>query len=162
MKNLLLVISFLFATNVLACDDKELVYKVCSSQKGLYETALKNAAANKKLVLATFGFETCPWCQSIHALFAKPESVEKLKPFEVVEIEGRDKKLDGKSLLDSLVAKKPGYKFEGYPFFIMVNPKNKKMEFIDTGALEQNTETTKGHSPDKVFAALNEAAKKLK
>ncbi len=40
------------------------------------------------------------------------------------------------------------------PVLALVNPKNGKAVLIDTEPLEENTESTKGHSHKKVLAAV--------
>lgn len=144
------------------CNDANKIYKICTPQRALYNTAVAAAQQNGKLVLAQFGFEACPWCQSIHKIFQAKENQSKLTGFEIVSIEAKDQALDGKDVLKALLRKKPEMKAEGFPFLAVVNVRTHKAEFINTGALEKNTASSKGHDAEKVFAAIDAAAQKLK
>jgi hypothetical protein len=42
----------------------------------------------------------------------------------------------------------------GIPVLALVDPKTLKTTLIDTEPLEENTESTKGHNPKKVLAAI--------
>jgi hypothetical protein len=53
-------------------------------------------------------------------------------------------------------------KVEGIPVLALVNPQTGKAVIIGTEALEQNSDTHKGHDPAKVLAALDAAAKSLR
>ena len=154
-----LILSFLLVQNSWACEDAKKIYKICSKQQKLYDDASANAKKNEKLLLVTFGFEACPWCQSIHKIFTAAENQTKLAAYQLVTIEAKSKELDGKQVLEKLNKKK--VKVDGYPFLAIVNPKNGKTAFINTADLEANTETTKGHDAAKLFGAIDKAARNL-
>jgi len=87
-----------------------------------------------------------------------PANKEKLSNYLLVTVEAKNKKLDGNAFLKELT-KDSDTKVGGYPFLAVTNPKTGKIAFINTGDLEANTETTKGHDAAKVFGAIQAASK---
>ncbi len=171
----LFLISFLFVISAHAekapapaCKDDGKIYKVCSNQEESYRSALAAARKDKKLLVVVIGAEWCPWCIALDKLLEDPDRIGKdfSSKFSKVGIAlyQERKKLPSGVAVQELLKKQAGYKkkLAGIPVMALVNPKTKKTKLIDTEPLEQNTETTKGHDPHKVIAALEEAAKELK
>ncbi len=144
------------------CDDSAKIYKVCSSQRKLYAEALTGAAKEKKLLLVEFGFEACPWCVSMYKILHSPGNKEKTAAYHLIQIETGNSKLDGRKVLAALRKKEPGTKLEGFPFLALVNPVSGKTILLNTGGMEKNTASSKGHDPEKIFAALGKAAGKIR
>lgn len=151
------------------CNDIDKTYKICSDQTIAYKTTLESAKAEGKLILISFGADWCPWCQALHKTFATPDFQKDYnKSLAVHEIgvfryDSRVKIESGVNILKGIVESN-GKKMEivdGYPFLVMLRPKDGKAVFISTGSLEDNSHG-KGHDIKKIKMALNKAMTQLK
>jgi|GEM_PF-7104477 len=154
-----------------SCSDTDKVYKECANQEELYSAALSKAKADKKKLVVVIGAEWCPWCISLHKMLLDPSVItpELQKEYSFVDIaiypaKDSKKKLPSGVAVQELLAKKAGFKgkFGGIPVLAVVNAQTGKAELINTEPLEKNTETSKGHDPAKLLAALKEAGPKVK
>ncbi|MCB0363788.1 MAG: thioredoxin family protein [Bdellovibrionaceae bacterium] len=143
------------------CNDSGLIYKICSDQQEIFTGALERANASDKILLVKFGADWCPWCRSLHKIFTDPEFIAPLSSqLEVVEIgvyhpKSADKIPSGIKVLEDIIALSgQQVQVNGVPFLALYNPKNQKVFFQNTGELELNTATSKGHDRNKVSRAL--------
>jgi thioredoxin-related protein len=151
------------------CNDTNKTYKICSDQGVPYKATLEKAKADNKLVLLSFGADWCPWCQSLHKIFGTADfqrDFDKnlvIQEIGVFRYDSRTKIESGMNILKTVIeanAKKLDM-VDGYPFLVMLSPKNNKAVFIPTGSLEDNSHG-KGHDTKKIKVALNKAIKQLK
>jgi thiol-disulfide isomerase/thioredoxin len=172
MKQILTLFFFLHLPSLawsVDCDDTNKVYKVCSDQSAAFMKVAKKAKSDKKLVLVKFGADWCPWCISLNRLFNEKKfwsSLDQklvLKEVGLYKYNSRDKIESGESILEKLLSKngKTRKEVKGVPFLAVVRPSDNKAVFIETGSLEDNS-SGKGHDPDKVKAALDQAIVSLK
>ncbi len=150
-----------------ACDDSGKIYKVCADQSALFAQAIVAAKKEKKLLLVAWGADWCAWCHSLHTLLDEPKFRRgRGQGFHFVDIAlytGREPLASGQSVLER-VQRMAGVKEKqkGIPLLALMNPRTKRAVFIPTEPLEENTEKTKGHSAEKVYAAIDEAREKLR
>jgi len=151
------------------CKDSDKIYKICSDQSLPYKAAMDRAKGSGKLVLLSFGADWCPWCISLHKI---ANGAEFKKEFDlhlvfhevgVFWYDSKDKVESGGKILQNVVEGN-GKKMDvvdGYPYLVMVRPRDGKGVFISTGALEDNSKG-KGHDMGKLKTALNKAIAELK
>ncbi len=136
--------------DVPVCKESSQIYITCTDQVLLYEKKLQESVASNSILLVQFGFETCPWCHSLHDILKAATTLP--KAMQIVDINIRSD--SGKKVFDMI---KGDYKFTaektGYPHLVFVNPKSKKMFHQSTGNLEDNSHG-EGHDKAKVMAAI--------
>ncbi len=163
MKTIFLALfcSLLLSTPALSrCNDKKNVYKVCSDQLEIFNSASAKARTQNKMLIVNFGAEWCPWCHSLHKLFSNDQFKTKLGTkanfVDIALYKKRDKLASGQKVLKKLISwAESKVKMQGMPFIAILNPRNNKVTLLNTADLEQNTKTSKGHNSDKVFKALS-------
>ncbi len=157
--------NFAFAADNKSCDDKGKIYRVCTDQAKIFDSAWEKAKAENKHLLVVFGADWCPWCVSIHRLLSLGEEGLPGANVVVEEIglyQEREKLASGLSVLDRVAAlSKSPVKRDGVPLLAVINPKNSKATFINTAPLEKNTKVSKGHDPKKLSAAVQKAIKSV-
>lgn len=159
--SLLLSLSLSCARAQAACDDAGKIYRVCSDQGKILDQAAQTARAQGQLLILVIGAEWCPWCVSLHGLLK--ERYEGMPVAEIALYREHDRLPSGERVQAQLM-KGAGLKKEprGIPQIVVYDPKTQRAVFIDTGDLEQNTATQKGHDPAKVAAAVRDAARSLR
>jgi thiol-disulfide isomerase/thioredoxin len=170
MNTLFALLALSFLPSAYACDDANKVYKVCSDQVKSYESGVKAAKAEHKMLVLVMGAEWCPWCMSMHTMFRENKTfsgdfASKYRLGDVAMYDGKKKLPSGETVLKKLQKAANDFdkkKVEGIPVLAMVNPVTGKAALIGTEALEQNTKDHKGHDPAKVLAALDAAAESLR
>lgn len=147
------------------------IYPLCENLDELVSKSYEKSISENKQTILIFGYSACPWCQNLHKLFktSKKEEFKKycneVTQFNVQEIpvgfyykdtlnQNQFKSLRGKEIINEM-AEELDIEIDGYPAIVVVNPKNNKKQFIDTGELEDNT-NGEGHS----YLLLCEALKK--
>ncbi len=160
---LLLLLSTSPAFAEAPCNDAGKIYRLCADQTKIYADTLARAAKEKKLAVVVLGADWCPWCQSMHKIFADPAPyAERFVLAEIGIYNGRDKNISGEKVLEQVMREaKLTERPKGVPMLAVVNPKTKAAVLIDTGDLEQNTKEKKGHDPKKIWAALESARAKV-
>jgi hypothetical protein len=151
------------------------IYKTCEDQRKLYKDLLTQMTeVNKQeLLLVIFGYDACPWCVSLNRILRSDEGQAFLreKKLRLLEIGVFDPKmkavLSGYRVMfqvtlqsiDSPRSTLGGQ--EAYPMMALVNPRTKSSVLIETGDLEENTPTSKGHDFRKIQQTLLNASVKL-
>lgn len=167
---LIILFSLFFGIAVFAkdnCDDKQSIYKICSKQNDLFENAKKDALKSNKNMLVVFGFENCPWCKALHSKLKSKEFIKNFaKEIQYIDIALYDNKNDkvdeGHKILKGLLKKSQNkVEVEGSPFLVFFNPKTEKVFLQNSGELEENTKSSKGHSSKKLKSAMNNALSKI-
>jgi thiol-disulfide isomerase/thioredoxin len=150
-----------------ACVDAGKIYHLCRDQNEVLAEALAAAKRDHKQLVVGVGADWCPWCRSLHTLLAGQEFTGATGGnFQVAEIglfQERTKLPSGVAALEQL-KKMAGIKAKtkGIPQLFVVDPVVNRARWLDTGKLEQNTKDSKGHDPQKVFAAISKAGNELK
>lgn len=150
------------------CDDSSKIYKICKDQAPKFTEALDRAKKNNKSLLVVFGADWCPWCVSLNKIFHSDKNKEKVSSkYEVFEVglyayDGREKIPSGIAILDQVKKMaQDNRKQNGIPILAVVNPAKNKAALINTGPLEKNTKTTKGHDEARVFDSIERVRSQL-
>lgn len=144
------------------CEPAGRIYPACSDQKKNFEESLSKAKQENKLLVVTMGADWCPWCVSLHKIFAQATKGQAFLFFDVALYDGRERLPVAEKILSDLkLWSKISKDLKGIPLLFVVNPKTKKAIFIDTEPLEKNTTNSKGHDENKVTQALREAKARL-
>ncbi len=132
-----------------------------SCDRGLYdeqavarediEKAVERAHKEEKRILLIFGANWCPWCRAFHQLLEMDVKIKEVVEtyYEVVFIDvGRkDKNMD--------VNERYGNPLQfGLPVIVILDKKGEYLTTQETGILENEDKTTKGHNPEKVLTFL--------
>lgn len=115
------------------------------------ESAIERAQKKNKMILLIFGADWCPWCTALHELLEKNGKIRDFldKCYEVVFIDvGRkDKNMD--------INERYGNPIQfGLPVIVVLDGEGNYMTTQETGVLENEDQTTKGHNPEKVLTFL--------
>lgn len=149
-------------TKTAACEDSKLIYKVCSDQSKIFGKQLAQAKKNNKKLLVVLGADWCPWCVSLNRILHVEEFWKDLPGFELAEIgvyKGEDRFPSGDKVLARIMeAAGEKAKPKGVPILAVYNPNTSQARFIDTEPLEKNTSVSKGHDPEKLVKAIQQAA----
>ncbi len=161
------VSSMLQAATADSCTDGT-IYRHCQNQMTIFYEALEKASEQNKMLVVTLGYESCPWCQSLAAMFNDFDSqqTKQVSHLEFVEIAAYsyDKFTQafaevpsGSALAQQLISRlRTPIAIAGYPVMFVVNPKTGKASLIETGGLEANDEVNGvyGHDKNLVIEAL--------
>lgn len=149
------------------CDDGTQIYKVCSDQNVIFSGSRTSAIAQGKLILITFGFSSCPWCQSMYRIVHSPEFTHAFSNdlifLEIGTYSEGEKVPSGIQVLKDVLrnAEIQLSVVKGFPFLAVLNPRDNQLVYIDTGDLELNTATSKGHDKSKVFSVVRNSIGRL-
>jgi thioredoxin-related protein len=138
-----------------SCEDSQAIYKKCSDQNKIFSDGYLLAKKNKKLHLIKYGFENCPWCQSLHKLL----EVGELKEFKNSHFISSNIDITTSSGKEVFSRNKGDYTKKpnetGFPFLVIINAENNKQVYLDPSDLEDNT-NGKGHDIKKLKSALED------
>ena len=148
------------------------IYPVCADQYQLYRDAKAEAQAADRLVLIKFGYDACPWCRSLHGIFAAAQAdgsltAKGLQLLEIGVVDPNGKKVGSgyrtlaRVAVNAVEAPKPALQYEAYPMLAMLDPNTESAVMIGTGSLEDNSDG-RGHDEAKVWSAIEDAARRLR
>ncbi len=150
------------------CDDWELAYKICENQQTRYIKGFDAALKSDKVLFLVFGFEACPWCQSLYQIFHLEDFLQNnslADKFELVEIgtyEAGEERTDGLAVLAQVRALANDDRGHvTYPFFAFINPRTGKTIVTNTIFLNDN-HAGAGHNRPVLLQYLQGIPNKLK
>ncbi|MDX2413648.1 MAG: thioredoxin family protein [Bacteroidales bacterium] len=148
LRTLILVFLFILPISLIAQEkEKEKVYNTELDGMEQLDDAIKMAKESNKHVLVQVGGNWCPWCIRFHNYSKDDPDINKMikDNYIVVKLNMSPENKNEKALAR---LEKPG-RF-GYPVFVILDSRGKRVHTQDSGLLEQD----KGYDKRKVLTFL--------
>lgn len=136
-----------FSAGVLAGEESKGIYNPNADAQAEIAAAVKEAAAQKKHVLAIVGGNWCGWCKKLDRLMQGDAEIKQAIDDQYIVVHvNYSKENKNEAVLASL-----GFPQRfGYPVLVVLDGAGKRLHTQNSGHLEEGA----GHSPKKVMAFL--------
>ncbi|MFM2423209.1 MAG: Thioredoxin-like [Pseudomonadota bacterium] len=146
-------------------------YPPCIDQMAAFTAAVREAKAQKRVLLVVFGADWCPWCKALDKSLPSADVLEHpdlkgridLKKIALSAIiDGKRVSVpSGQAVLDWILDTSTGDLPAGIPSFAIVDPSRSGRSIVrETVPFEDNRDG-RGHDPAKIRAALLTALRDL-